>query len=707
MNINFRSTDTYVAAMNDFFKESSDFKTFYYDTDQIQYHEVAASINNTGTTGIASIENELYTPLEIRTDYSNKDSIQEEATNLVVKLLDGTHTINNRPIIPSDFGILVRSNADGRTIKKLLEKKGVPAVVVDDSSIFKCNEASDLNLVLNGILLPNKSNIDKALLTQLIGYKSEELFTIDHDKVLSLFRKYHQIWNKSGIYTMLRQFLVEFGVESKWTSNPQIGHRVLSNIYQLTELLQNISISRNFTPSKLKAFLNNAIQTTEKQEDAFAQRIERDEDAVKIATIHKSKGLQYNIVLLPNLDFTVKERGNFSNFKLENEENIEYLFTSNPIGEPLHSQLFLKQEEQENRRLIYVALTRACYNCFVFINNYYLYKSSSIKKFTEKLALQTEVTTNLKIVHADDDLIPKGIYSGNNRARQSVPLAFPTAKPNDHNWSKLSYSFLAAPHKSHSTENSMIYEQGYDRFVFKELEKGMHVGNMLHNVFEYLDFTDTTDWDKVIEISLQKFTASKKELYTSWMTYFIEHVLNAEIKIGEDHPFELKSIQNKDKVNELEFDFPIDETFDITKLQGLFEPNDPKFIYTGFGEVKGMLTGFVDLFFKHNDKYYILDWKSNFLGDKLELYHPDNLNEAMNESNYHLQYCIYTVAMKRFLESKLGASFDYDKHFGGVIYLFLRGVRQGQNSGVFTNKLPLEKVEELEQIFQLQAVKYN
>ena len=235
----------------------------------------------------------------------------------------------------------------------------------------------------------------------------------------------------------------------------------------------------------------------------------------------------------------------------------------------------------------------------------------------------------------------------------------------------------------------------------------MHVGNMLHNVFEYLDFTDATDWDKVIEISLQKFTASKKESYTNWMRNFIEHVLNAEIKIGEEHPFELKSIQNKDKVNELEFDLPIDETFDITKLQGLFEPNDPEFIYTGFGEVKGMLTGFVDLFFKHNDKYYILDWKSNFLGDKLEHYHPDNLNEAMNESNYHLQYCIYTVAMKRFLQSKLGANFDYDKHFGGVIYLFLRGVRQGQNSGVFTNKLPLEKVEELEQIFQLQAVNQN
>jgi exodeoxyribonuclease V beta subunit len=265
----------------------------------------------------------------------------------------------------------------------------------------------------------------------------------------------------------------------------------------------------------------------------------------------------------------------------------------------------------------------------------------------------------------------------------------------------MSYSFLAAPHKGHSTENNMIYEKGYDRFVFKELEKGIHVGNMLHNIFEYLDFTDKTDWKKAIDISLQKFTASKKETYTPWMECFVDNILNAEIKVGEDNSFELKSIHNDVKVNELEFDFPIDETFDIKSLQDLFLPSDPEFIYTGFGEVKGMMNGLVDLFFKHNGKYYILDWKSNFLGDAIEHYHQDRLTEAMNESNYHLQYCIYTVAMKRFLESKLGDSFDYDKHFGGVVYLFLRGVRKGQSTGIYTNKLPLEKVNQLEKKLKL------
>jgi exodeoxyribonuclease V beta subunit len=699
MKMNFRSTDKYVAAMNDFFKDSDNFKTFYYENDEIVYQQVEASPNNKDKKGITFNGEDIYTPLEIRTDYANKDSIHEDLTNLVIKLLDGTHTIDNRPIVPSDFGILVRSNADGRAIKKRLEKNGVPAVVVDESSIFKCNEANDLNLVLNGIVLPNKSNIDKALLTQLVGYKSEELNNIDHDKVLSLFRKYHQVWGKSGIYAMLRLFLTDFGVESKWTTDDEIGHRVLSNVFQLTELLQNISISRNFTPSKLKAFLNNAIQTSDNSDDAFTQRIERDEDAVRIATIHKSKGLEYNIVLLPNLDFTIEERGFFSNFKLENEGNIEYLFTSNPVRNSLYYQLFLKQEEQENRRLIYVAITRARFNCFVFRNNFY--SSSSIKSFIDKLAVQTEVTTNIKLVNGDTNKIQEVTYTANGILHQPMPLDFPTAKPNDHNWKKMSYSFLAAPHKSHTSENSTNYEEGYDRFVFKELEKGIHVGNMLHNIFEYLDFTDSTDWNKVIDISLQKFTASKKEVYAPWMELFLENILNAKIKIGDKDSFELKSVQNDVKVNELEFDFPIDETFDIKALQDLFPPSDPEFIYTGFGEVKGMMNGLVDLFFKHNDKYFILDWKSNFLGDAIEHYDEDKLTEAMNESNYHLQYCIYTVAMKRFLESKLGDSFEYDKHFGGVIYLFLRGVRKGESTGIYTNKLPLEKVEKLEGILNL------
>lgn len=694
MNVNFRSTDSYVRSMNAFFEETSDFNTFHYESKEIVYHEVEAAANNIGKIGICNTGEEVFAPLQIRSDYKNKPLIQDDLTNLVVKLLDGNHTIENRLIVPSDFGILVRSNADGRTIKILLEKKGIPAVVVDETSVFKSNEANDLNFILNAILLPNKSNIDKALLTKLVGYKSDDLKTIDGDKVLVLFRKYHKIWISSGIYPMLRQFLTDFGIETKWTKDTEIGHRVLSNIFQITELLQKTGISRNFTPAKLKAFLNSAIHSSNEKDDAFAQRIERDEDAVKIATIHKSKGLQYNIVLLPNLDFVAKERGYFSNLK---DENKSYLFTTNPITTTSHLDLFIEQEEQENRRLIYVAITRACFNCFVFTNTYD--KISSIKSFTQKLITQTFDMDNLETLDGNENIIPKGIYSGIENCKKIVPLAFPSAKPNDYNWNKMSYSFLAAKHKSHTTENDTSYEGGYNHFIFKELEKGMHVGNMLHNVFEFLDFTDDTQWQRVIDISLQKFTASKKEQYSPWMMELILNVLNADIQIGTDC-FQLKSIKNSCKINELEFDFPIEKSFNIQALQTFLSEDDTRTIQTGHGEVKGMLTGFIDLFFEHQGKYYILDWKSNFLGDTVLHYDKTVLTEGMNQSNYHLQYMIYTVAMKKYLESKLGATFDYNTHFGGVIYLFLRGIRQGGDTGIYTTKLSLAEVEAMEEIFQ-------
>jgi exodeoxyribonuclease V beta subunit len=116
----------------------------------------------------------------------------------------------------------------------------------------------------------------------------------------------------------------------------------------------------------------------------------------------------------------------------------------------------------------------------------------------------------------------------------------------------------------------------------------------------------------------------------------------------------------------------------------------------------GIMNGSMDLFFEHDGKYYILDWKSNYLGDHVEDYAPELLVEAMSENNYHLQYHIYTLAAKRFLQSRL-PDFDYERDFGGVLYLFVRGIRKDSVNGVFSAKLPLEKLAQLEAVFPLQT----
>jgi exodeoxyribonuclease V beta subunit len=88
------------------------------------------------------------------------------------------------------------------------------------------------------------------------------------------------------------------------------------------------------------------------------------------------------------------------------------------------------------------------------------------------------------------------------------------------------------------------------------------------------------------------------------------------------------------------------------------------------------------------------------LGDTLEDYAPDKLNEAMNENNYHLQYMIYTYAADRFLKARM-AEYDYEKHFGGVIYLFIRGVRKDKDTGIFAHRPTREDMEKLDGIFKL------
>src|SRR5690606_37155578 len=178
---------------------------------------------------------------------------------------------------------------------------------------------------------------------------------------------------------------------------------------------------------------------------------------------------------------------------------------------------------------------------------------------------------------------------------------------------------------------------------------------------------------------------------------------DSNISTGEE-PFTLRKIANNSKKNEMEFDLRTNWV-DLVALNAFQAGEGIEIGCNTQHMVKsGLLNGFIDLFFKHNGKYYILDWKSNYLGDDLSYYDgQDNMREAMNEGNYHLQYLIYTVAVKKYLEQRI-ENFNYDSHFGGVIYMFLRGNRAGGSTGVFTTKPTLEQIQRLEKLFNKEEV---
>jgi exodeoxyribonuclease V beta subunit len=176
----------------------------------------------------------------------------------------------------------------------------------------------------------------------------------------------------------------------------------------------------------------------------------------------------------------------------------------------------------------------------------------------------------------------------------------------------------------------------------------------------------------------------------------LKEVLHTPLDIDGER-FTLAEVSYFHRIHELEFDFPVSE-FTARSLNHLSRPGRTVRVKE-LGEVEGMLNGKIDLFFAHDGKYYILDWKSNYLGDRIEDYAPEKIAEAMNEGNYHLQYLLYTKAVRKYLALR-DPGFRYETNFGGVIYLFLRGIRQGQPHGIFALKPEAEWLEELDAVLE-------
>jgi len=104
----------------------------------------------------------------------------------------------------------------------------------------------------------------------------------------------------------------------------------------------------------------------------------------------------------------------------------------------------------------------------------------------------------------------------------------------------------------------------------------------------------------------------------------------------------------------------------------------------------------MDMVFEHGGRYYLVDWKSNHLGNRPEDYGRENLGRAMEKNLYPLQYLLYTVALNRYLSLRV-RDYAYETHFGGVLYVFLRGVspEKGEDYGIFRDLPPAGLIRDL------------
>ncbi|MBI5895851.1 MAG: PD-(D/E)XK nuclease family protein, partial [Desulfobacterales bacterium] len=181
----------------------------------------------------------------------------------------------------------------------------------------------------------------------------------------------------------------------------------------------------------------------------------------------------------------------------------------------------------------------------------------------------------------------------------------------------------------------------------------------------------------------------------------------APLPVGEgESRFCLAQVPADLRINEMEFYFPL-QSITGEKLKQCFKEMGGAFFEEiasrplerlTFAPMEGFLKGYIDTLFEYNGRFYLLDWKSNHLGNAWADYASPRLAGAMAEEYYFLQYHLYALALDRLLRLRM-PDYDYRRHFGGVFYLFLRGIRgAGHDSGIYYSRPEVEMIDALREL---------
>lgn len=704
MNTNFRSSKDMIHAANHFFNAAGD-AAFGYDaadTQKIMYHTVLAQHETRKLLKEGAVQEESLFFAPCKNEQHAFEAICDEVAALLNPAngyqLQADEDTAPRAIRPEDIAILVRQGKFGRSIKQQLQQLDIPAVNIDDSRVLETKEAQDLSLILQAMIQPDIRNVKSALYLTFLNdlYMDTsgtaiDLFTIDDVGLLALFGAYHQLMMEQKTFQALMKLFSDFNLQQQFSK--KFGkQRSLSNIMQLAELLHQQQYRKALNADELWVWLRQSIGA-KVEGDEFTLQIESDEHAVHILTLHKSKGLEYPIVFV----YGVHTQPDIKDHQLNTIKtgNGSRILKLKPDLTETEQEQLLKNEDQELRRLIYVAITRAAYRCYIY------YSTSNfagkplhqlMQTIPEHSGIVTEYNTTASIAR---------YRKGNPEEIRPISLNQKLAEQSRSNWGLFSYSALSIKHEFEPKPYSNELKS-YDQFIFNQLERGADIGTKLHELFEVIDFQKDYMQPQLDYFSnklLRSFdkTEQGKEVDNAPMiAQMLQHVLQAKISV-HNTVFSLADIPMAKRLNELEFMFPLQQEQSAARLLQLLQHYDTG-IQDKYHQLNGMMTGFIDLLFEHKGRFYILDWKSNYLGFELKDYEGEQLKQAMHHSQYTLQYLIYTVAVHKFLKQRMGDSYDYEQHFGGIIYVFLRGARSGQESGIFTDRPDKAFIEALEKV---------
>ncbi|MCW9023297.1 MAG: exodeoxyribonuclease V subunit beta [Gammaproteobacteria bacterium] len=651
-------------------------------------------------------------------------AVAAEVASLIAEGQAGTAMLGDKPVKAGDIAILVRNAYQARDLRRILQKHNINAVSIDKNNVFTTDEAHDLQLLLRAVLEPQNKNLARQAitsgilnlsLTDIDNVINNELNWLDWLEQLAVL---HDRWQRKGFMAMFQSLLQLIGKYETLNNNvhtcePASGmQRQFTNILHLGELLQQASKSHPGIESLYSWYQK---QTEGGQNDESLLRLESDDELVQIVTVHSSKGLEYPVVFVPYL-WSCKPRDKKGLLSFHNDTDSVVDAGSEDIDR--HLCIAEKERLAEDIRLAYVALTRAKSALYLAWGNagaregksshtalaYLLHPNQSVSLLTTELPLAFDNKYDL-----DSDLVKLTAQSAGTIVKKTLPepgdenLLLVTEETQSlkvkevkidiaRNWRISSFSALTRNIHTSGIARDKETVENHPAFQFPA---GSDVGTFIHLLLEHLDFTGdiATQTMNLSGTLMPRFNLDVETLaepLSEWMIEVVDTSLDS-------NGLSLKSIDNKHRLNEMEFDLSINDV-NFNELNRLLDDYFETSLSPVVHEtIQGVLTGIIDLVFEFDGKYYIADYKSNYLGGTLSDYSPEQLTHAVFEHRYDLQYLIYTLALHRYLSQRI-PDYDYELHMGGVYYLLLRGMRvdQGAKYGVYASKPPLSIIEALD-----------
>ena len=649
------------------------------------------------------------------------------------------------PLKPSDMAVLVNGLQEARAIRQALASRGVKSVYLSDhDKVFSSPMAAQVERWLRACAEPLASSrqaeahLRAALATPVLGLSLAELDHLQQNELaweerVEQFSHYHRLWQRQGVLPLVRRIMVDFEIPARLLAEFEEGERLLTDLLHLGELLQQASAELDGEHALIR-FLFDAIADPESHGDSHKLRLESDADLVKVVTIHKSKGLEYPLVFLPFIanhrpvkadDVPLRWHDSEGNLQLSLEADDAILATAD------------RERLGEDLRKLYVALTRARHATWLGLAplkglensalGYLLTGGSPLSPDALPKALDTlvegsdihlgtppeptadrvtPVAESSALGHARTPTRPAKEHwwiASYSALRLSGTLTAPVLPPLEPTTAQEATAFEVLDEPQELSQELSQERSQPEAYHLHKFPRGPGPGTFLHGLLEWAGKQGfdaaAKDREALNDMLWRRVQLRGWQAWQEPLAGWLSALLTTPLPLAAPTPQSVALNELESYQVELEFWFAakrvntqaIDALVSKHLLPGVERPA------LDADTLNGMLKGFIDLAFEHQGRFYVLDWKSNYLGPNDSAYEPEALRHALLAKRYDLQAALYLLAMHRLLKARL-PDYDPHQHLGGSMTVFLRGSRS-PGRGVVGEPAPVELIEALDSLF--------